>query len=209
MAKNQETPSMKPSNTLTVLLGEPESNDFSIEQHTNPPWFTPDLPALCSSSHPAEQRYTFAELKAQVKALGSGLRKAGLQGGDRLILMSTDSVYVPLFMLGTWAAGGIFVARGVDYTASQQADFIKHAKPKVVVAISANMDTATEAVRLADPSFKSIYELDDIHSTSQKDNRGLPWKKLLDHAGGPNYAWPKISNAEQMETTILIEYTSG
>ena len=196
-------------NVLTYLLGNPESSSFDTGKRANPSWFTPDLPVLRSSSQPEVKTYTFAELKAQVKALGSGLRKAGLQDGAQLILFSSDNVEYPLLILGTWAAGGIFVSRRVDYTVAQQAEFIKHVEPKIVIAEAAYIDTATEAVRIAYPSFDSIFEIDELLPRSPLNDVSRSWKSLLDHTDGPSYAWPRISTREQMESTILIEYTSG
>ena len=196
-------------NVLTYLLGNPDSNSFDTGKRANPSWFTPDLPALESSSQPEVKTYTFADLKAQVKALGSGLRKGGLQDGARLILFSSDNVEYPLLVLGTWAAGGIFVSRPVDYSVAQQADFLKHAEPKIVIAEAAYIDAATKAVRLVYPSFESIFEIDGMLPRSPLNDVRRSWKSLLDHTDGPSYAWPRISTREQMESTILIEYTSG
>ena len=196
-------------NVLTYLLGNPDTSSFDTGKRAKPSWFTPDLPVLRSSSQPEVKSYTFAELKTQVKALGSGLRKAGMQDGDRLVLMASDVVEYPLLILGTWAAGGIFITRDPDYTAVQQAEFFKHAEPKIVIAEAAYIKAAAEAVHNAYPSFDSIFELDGILPSTHVNNTDRSWKSLLDHTDAPSYAWPKISTKEQMETTVLIEYTSG
>lgn len=90
-----------PLHVLTYLLGEPDSDSFHTKQRVDPPWFKPDLPALCSSSDPKHKSYTFVELKRDVKALGSGLQKAGFQDGDQLIVVANNSIYIPLLMLAT------------------------------------------------------------------------------------------------------------
>ncbi|KAL8789560.1 MAG: hypothetical protein Q9195_006787 [Heterodermia aff. obscurata] len=196
-------------NVLTYLLGNPDSRSFDTRKRAEPSWFIPDLPVLRSSSQPEARTCSFAELKAQVKALGSGLRKAGIQDGDRVILMSPHTVEFGMLMLGTWAAGGICVARDVGDTAAQQADFFKLVEPKIVIVETAYKDTAAEAVRLVYPNFISIYELDVELPETLSSVGNFSWRSLLDRTGGPSYAWPRISTKEQMESTILIEYTSG
>lgn len=196
-------------NVLTYLLGDPRSSSFDTDKRVNPSWFTPSLSALRSSSQPELGNYTFAELKSQVKALGSGLRKAGMQDGARLMLMSSDSVEYALLMLGTWAAGGIFVARGIHYTAAQQAHHIKNAEPTVIITEAAYKDTAAEAVRIVYSSFDSIYEIEAVRSQTPPSEGSRSWNSLLDFTGGPSYVWPRLSTREQMESTLFIEYTSG
>ena len=200
---------MMSDNVLTWLLGNPGSGSFNNGNRANQSWFEPDIPVLRSSSQPEGKSFTFAEVKTQVKALGSGLRNAGIQNGDRLILMSSDCVEFAILMLATWAAGGIFIARGVDYTAAQQADFLRHAEPKILIVESAYMSTAAETVRLVHPRVVDIYELDQKQSRTPPILDCRSWNSLLDFTGGSSYEWPRISTKEQMECTILIEYTSG
>ena len=198
---------------ITYLLGKPESTSFDNGQTDSPSWFSPDIPFCISASTPKSKSYTFGQLKQSVRELASGLRKAGLQDGDRLMLFAPDSLYVPLVMLATWAAGGIFVSRDIVSTAKQQAHFIQHAQPKIVFAGKGYEETVMEAARHAGHGNKRPYSFGALarpgevveHVSSSFND----WNTLFDRISGPNFQWRRPLNPAEMSTTVLIEYTSG
>ena len=206
-------PTVSTFHLLTYLLGEPDSISIDNRETVSPHWFSPDLLFCVSASAPKIKSYTFGQLKRYVKELASGLRRAGLQDGDRLMLFAPDSLYVPLVMLATLAAEGIFVTRGIDSTAKQQAHFIEHAEPKIVLAHEGYEETAMEAARMAGQgrirpyTFGALAHSEEIFKTLANgfDN----WNMLFDRINGPKFHWHRHLNPAEMNKTILIEYTSG
>ena len=198
---------------LTLLLGKSESTSFDNGLYPNPPWFSSDLPFCLSISASENKSYTFSQLKQYVKHFASGLRKAGIQDGNRLMVFAPDTLNIPLMMLATWAAGGIFVSRGVDSTAEQQAQFIRHAQPKIVLAYRGYEQTVSQAVQGSEENGISIYSFSNLRpgaSNIIESKNGIEdWNVLLDETDGPNFQWPNSLSPEEMKATILIEYTSG
>ena len=198
---------------LTLLLGKPESTSFDNGLYPNPPWFSLDLPFCLSVSASESKSYTFSQLKQYVKQLAYGLRKADVRDGNRLIVFTPDTLNIPLTMLATWAAGGIFVSRGIDSTAKQQAYFIRHAQPKVVLAYRGYEETVSQAVRESGESGISVYSFSNLRPASGeiiKPINGIDdWNVLFDRTHGLNFQWQNFLCPEEMNATVLIEYTSG
>ncbi|GAA4726004.1 acyl-CoA synthetase [Nocardioides endophyticus] len=72
-------------------------------------WSTPDKEALVAGSgafaDPAFERLTFAELDRLMNQVGHGLRAAGLQRGDRVLMVCENSVEGYAFKLGASKIG--------------------------------------------------------------------------------------------------------
>ena len=54
---------------------------------------------------------------AFIRRFAAGLRKAGLQPGDRVLLFSGNSLFCPIVLLGIVMAGGIFTGANPGFVA--------------------------------------------------------------------------------------------
>ena len=208
MECNIKTPS--PTNLLTSLLGEPESPSFGDE---NPVWFSSSLLFLVSARCPAARCLTFERLKYLVKSLASGLRKKGLKPGDRLLFVSPETIYMPVFLLATIAAGGIFVGRRPDFSAAQEAIIIKHCEPAFIVAYLGFEGIAAQGARLANVDAQIFSYDDESFEPHPSPNYGyggsVSCSKILDSVGASTFRWRTLETEADMETTALIVYTTG
>ena len=206
----------QPTNLLTFLLGQPETISFNDGYNEDPTWFSPSLLFLVSAESSTSHCLTFGRLKHLVKAIASGLRKRGLQPGDRLLLTSPDNVYMPVMMLATIAAGGIFVGRRPDYTAEQQATAIKHCEPTLVLAYKGFQEVAAKAIQLADVTAHLIsYDhLSFEFPPGPTHNLGDPvypvsLDRFVDHEGAQSFQWATFQADADPEATVLIVFTTG
>ena len=199
-----------PTNLLTSLLGQPASLSFCDGE---PVWFSSSLLFLVSAKCPAARCLTFQQLKYLVKSLASGLRKKGFQPGDRLLLVSPENIYMPVFLLATIAAGGIFVGRRPDDSAAQQAIIIKHCEPAFIVAYLGFEGIAAQGARLADVNAQIFSYDDESFDPNPSPNygcgRSVSCSKILDNAGASNFRWRSFETEADMETTALIIFTTG
>ncbi|KAL9125643.1 MAG: hypothetical protein Q9217_005179 [Psora testacea] len=199
-----------PMSLLTFLLGKPDSPSFEDGINASPPWFSSDQPFCVSAKSPATDRYTFAELKDYVKQLASGLRNAGMQPGDRLMLISPNTIYVPVVMLATIAACGIFVSRDADLTIWEYASWIQHSQPKLILAHEGCETIALEAARQTAEKYTQLYSFGRIGKPRAGIIDGLAdWNVLFDEVGGPNFQWQTSMTGSEMDSTVIIQYTSG
>lgn len=199
----------EPLHLLTFLLGPPESATFGDGTNDEPEWFDPDARFGSSSSDAAMKSYTFRELKYLVRCLASGLVKAGLRSGDRLLLISSESIYTPVIMYATWAAGGIFSARTPNYTAEQHSYLFKDCRPKILLASSEAIEVALSAARNAGLNICAFLYNGLLPSKPELETHAPLWDILLDYQGRADYTWKRLSSEEDMDRTLVIEYTSG
>ena len=202
-----------PTNLLTYLLGQPETTSFDNGLSKNPVWFSTSLPFLVSAKSPIIKSVDFDRLKHLVKSLASGLRKNGLQPGDRLLLISPENIYIPVMMLATIAAGGIFVGCRSDFSKSQQVTLIKHCEPAFVLSCTECERFAADTVRFENISAQIFHYDDDsfdltAFKVAEKGGR-RSWLELMDDDNAASFRWSEFHTKEDLETTALIVYTTG
>ncbi|KAL6717546.1 hypothetical protein ACLMJK_005461 [Lecanora helva] len=202
-----------PINILTFLLGQPETPSFHDGYNDNPSWFSPSLQFLVSGSNPEASPLTFEQLKYLVKSLAAGLRKNGLQPGDRLLFISPEHMFMPVMLLATIAAGGIFVGRSPYCPAEQQAIVLKQCDPVFIVTYTGFEDTVAEAARVADNDAQICAFDDDPFINDLRPHFGyahsVSTRGFLDSKGASSFRWKTLQTEADAETTALIIYTTG
>ena len=201
-----------PTNLLTFLVRQPDSSSFGDGSEEDPAWFSPSLPLLVSVKSPETRCLTFERVKYLVKSLASGLRKAGFLPGDRLILISSENIHMPVVLLATIAAGGFFVAPRPHYTAEQQAIILRHCEPSFILTCKEFQDVALHAGCLANSKARFFAYDDDLSDTPNISGSAeimASWSDLVDDKDVESFRWPTFSTTESLETTVLIAYTTG
>src|SRR3954462_3036497 len=70
---------------------------------------------------------TYPELCAQARSVASALRALGVRAGDRVALLSQNSVEVPAVVLGALCAGAVLVPLNAAGEASDWSYVLEHA----------------------------------------------------------------------------------
>ncbi|KAG6900780.1 hypothetical protein C0993_002204 [Termitomyces sp. T159_Od127] len=78
--------------------------------------------------------YTFRELRELVKNMAAALRVSGLQVGDRVAAIVTNSVTAVVIALATASIGGIFSSTATDMGAEGILDRYRQIRPKFIFA---------------------------------------------------------------------------
>jgi acyl-CoA synthetase (AMP-forming)/AMP-acid ligase II len=149
---------------LDGILDRSSSPDLS-------PQFTE--PFIYSAEDPESQRLSLVDFKYWVKCFASGLQSAGLEKGDRVMLVSPNYVHCMVIVLGTIAAGGIICTSQPDFKAREYTEqfrrdtptwlFLAVEEPLVTEATEAWARISGEDSRrfLVDPVFPGTHKLEN------------------------------------------------
>ncbi len=143
-----------------------------------------------------------AELLTFAAAAAHGLRKRGLQAGDRVGLWADNSRRWIAADLAIQLAGGINVPRGTDTPEDEIREILAHADVSFVLVHDARTAARLERIRQSLPALREVIVLDPTGVP------GLTFDRLLaEGAGGPSFA--ELAKAIRPDDVATIIYTSG
>ena len=143
---------------------------------------TPDKDALCIVSPSTIERWTFAELRQAVLGTATGLKQAGFQSGDKLLLRLGNSADFPICYLAALAVDLVPVPTSSSLTERETAQIIATLKPAGVLH--------TPAVATAS------------HPRTLSDQELIPMRDLPQ-------ATPQLGDPERLGYVIFTSGTSG
>ncbi|MFB7374046.1 class I adenylate-forming enzyme family protein [Streptomyces sp. NPDC056222] len=92
-----------------------------------------------------EQRWSYAELAADVRRAAAVLRDAGLRPGDRLAVMTYNTPAFVLAAFGAWHAGAVLVPVNHKFQAMEVERLLRHSGARLAVVDEALADVARAA----------------------------------------------------------------
>ena len=107
----------------------------------------PDHPAILC----AEESLTYGALATRVGQFGAGLRNAGVNAGDRVVLLMIDTPDMVALHLAAMAVGAVSVALSNRATVEDLAQALAVVQPVAVVVDAEFVDAAAKAVALSAP----------------------------------------------------------
>ncbi|KAF2993758.1 hypothetical protein E8E13_001541 [Curvularia kusanoi] len=178
----------------------------------------PKTPAIISAQEPDKYFLSISDYRLYAQRLASGLRRAGLKPGDRVLLFSGNTLFYPSFVIGVIMAEGIFTGANPLYVARELTHQWKDSGAKFLVCAEASLDTAITAAKELGKNADSIFIFDDGIPTFEKRNEPKsttlgtirPWTYLLDsEEQGHKYAWPELHTSEELDRVVALNYSSG
>lgn len=173
-----------------------------------------DKPIIIDAEWP-EVHLTHRSYREWAKQLAAGLRKKGVQPGDRILLYSGNTVFFPVIIMGTVMAGGIFTGANPSYVPRELAYQLKDSGAKFLITAEGSLDTALEAASSLKFPRDHIFVMGDgsemFKSQQPKASRGLQhWSTLLAPASeGSKFAWKEFNSRKEMNATAVLNYSSG
>jgi acyl-CoA synthetase (AMP-forming)/AMP-acid ligase II len=165
-------------NFATILFGNPAADDAAT--------------ALIDRS----KRVTFSALRARTGRLAAGLRRLGIEPGDRVaILLGNRIEYVEAY-LAIAAIGAIVVPLNTRLTPQEHVLLMRDAEPKALVTAIEGRETAIRASASVS-SLRSVVTLDGAGSGD------TAYESLID-AGSPS----PVVDASPGDPAVIL-YTSG
>lgn len=115
---------------------------------------SPDRIALVLAGLTGAERWSYGRLAGAVRGVGTGLLRAGLNPGDRVLMRLGNSVAFPLLFLGATAAGIVPIASSAALTAGEISAASATVSPKAVVA--------DDGIALPDPLPGRVISASDV-----------------------------------------------
>lgn len=203
--KSRYTISIPPVSLPTFIFGSP-----TTEQ--------PKTPMFISAREPEKYFLSIHDYRLYAQRLASGLRRAGLKPGDRVLLFSGNTLFFPSVVMGIVMAEGIFTGANPTYVARELAYQLKDSGAKFLICAEGSLDTGVSAAKEAGLSSSQIFVFDDGTATFdgkvvEKDSElGTlrHWTYLLDSPeAGAKYHWPNLTTPEELDRVIALNYSSG
>lgn len=178
----------------------------------------PKTPLYISASDPEKYCISVADYRLYAQRIASGLRRSGLQPGDRVLLFSGNTLFFPALVMGVIMAEGVFTGANPTYIARELAYQLKDSGARYLICAEGSLDTGIQAAQEVGMSADRIFIFDDGVATF-KGKKGEKrtelgairhWTTLMDSpAEGAAYAWPNLSSKEELDRIVALNYSSG
>jgi acyl-CoA synthetase (AMP-forming)/AMP-acid ligase II len=168
--------------------------------------------AFVDTEHPDSLFLTFAEYFLWSKRFAAGLQKAGLKPQDRVVILSTNSLFYPVAVMGTIMAGGIVTGANPTFTPRELIYQLKDTEARYVLVTPPSIQTAIEAAKAVKMPLSNLFVFDDEHLNGVGKPFGdiKHWSQLIaDRETGQAFSWKELSTVEELNETIILVYSSG
>ncbi|MGV0633795.1 3-((3aS,4S,7aS)-7a-methyl-1,5-dioxo-octahydro-1H-inden-4-yl)propanoate--CoA ligase FadD3 [Mycolicibacillus trivialis] len=114
----------------------------------------PDHPALLTE----ERRFSYAELRAEVRRTAAAMLARGVGAGDRVAIWSPNTWHWVVACLATHYAGAVLVPLNTRYTAAEATDILARTQAPLLIAMGEFLghDRAGELDRAALPALREV-----------------------------------------------------
>src|ERR1700759_648328 len=129
-------------------------------------------PLLMDARSPEKHFLTAENYRLWCQRFAAGLRIAGLQKGERVLLFSGNTIFFPVVIVGTIMAGGIFTGANPTYVPSELAYPLKDSGARYLITADSSLDTALEAARQIGMDESRIFLFDDGIATCEGRGQG-------------------------------------
>ncbi|KAK3065750.1 hypothetical protein LTS18_002437, partial [Coniosporium uncinatum] len=154
--------------------------DYLFTSPTHP---LPDKPVFYSAAQP-DHCLTFKSYRLWCQRFAAGLRKAGLQTGDRVLLFSGNTLFFPVVIHGAMMAGGVFTGANPTYVARELAYQLKDSEAKFLIVAEESIEVALEAAKSISFPTSHVFTFDDGSKTFQGTGKSIGevrhWSTLLE-----------------------------
>ena len=186
--------------------------DVSIPKYVfkSPTALLPDTPLIISAESPDSEYLTLSSYRSLSQRLAAGLKHAGLQVGDRVLLASSNTVHSSVIFMGTIMAGGVFVGAQATYDVDDLSRQLQQTEPRFVLVGDKFGDSMPEAAQRIGLPRESLYQYEgDVEPKVVKS--GLThWTDLLaSDSIGREYQWEDLSSEEAASCLASLIYSSG
>jgi acyl-CoA synthetase (AMP-forming)/AMP-acid ligase II len=153
---------------------------------------SPQKPAILFG----ERRFTYAQFEGQVERAASGLRRLGVEKGDKVAILLTNCPEFIFAVFATARIGAVFVPVNTAFTADETAYILDHSEATLLIT-SQGFLPLVEAVRGQIPRVKHIVSL------GEKESSGIvSWEEFCRSTTSESFSVAP-------EDLASITYTSG
>ncbi|KAJ9612213.1 hypothetical protein H2200_003810 [Cladophialophora chaetospira] len=191
----------------SFLFGSPRANLSDTEK------------IMLDWKRPETHYFTLYTLREWSMRFAAGLTAAGLQQGDRVMLVSGNNFWTPVVVLGTLMAGGIYNSANPAGTSRELAYQLKDSEPRFIFAAENCLGPMREAAKLHGIDQSCIYLFEELpsHFTTATERQEKSINGIAEHWGtllttqkvGSAFEWEQFHSAEMASRTAILIYSSG
>ncbi|KAL6708630.1 hypothetical protein ACN47E_002611 [Coniothyrium glycines] len=178
----------------------------------------PKQPQYISAADPDNHNLSVYDYRRYAKRLASGLRRSGLQPGDRVLLFSGNTLFFPTVVMGVIMAEGIFTGANPTYVARELAYQLKDSGARYLLCAENSLETGIKAAQEVGLGADRIFVFDDGIATFEgrkiEKNTAIGkikhWTELWDTLDNADaYSWPDLRSKEELDRVVALNYSSG
>ena len=150
---------------------------------------------------------SWTDAAQRVRSVMSGLRRSGIEPGDRVLILVENCPEWAIFDLAVMGIGALIVPAYVTHTVTDLSHIFNLVSPKALIASSRELTERALNAGLDTPSLTHVWSrVSNKLSSDLPEGVSLqPWSDLLDNASAKN---SELHSAELSDTCCLI-FTSG
>jgi 4-coumarate--CoA ligase len=173
-----------------------------------------DKPLLMDARSPDHHWLSRRSYRLWSQRFAAGLQAAGLKKGDRVLLFSGNTIFVPIVLVGTIMAGGVFTGANPTYTPRELAYQLSDSGAKFLICAEAALDSGIAASKLAKLPQSNVFVFDDglatFHGRGQAVNDIRHWSTLIaEEEEGEAFRWEEFDEQGVNDTVVTLNYSSG
>ncbi|CAO2657301.1 Nn.00g034270.m01.CDS01 [Neocucurbitaria sp. VM-36] len=174
------------------------------------PLFDQNTPIYIDANDPSNS-ISAAQAKTLIRQLIAGLKHAGLQKGDGVLIHSFNSIYYSIIALAMIGCGANLTGTNPSYTSHEFTYAIRSSQAKLILCDPDVLgDTVTTAAKACDVPMSKILALDSapISTSIPPSIEGFSsWRTLLSHGESD---WIRFNDEQtSRNTTALLFFSSG
>lgn len=179
---------------------------------TSPTHVLPEVDVFFDAECP-QKKLSLNDFRLWSQRFAAGLRRSGLQDGDRVLLFSPNNIFFPVVFMGVIMAGGIFTGANPSYVARELAHQIRISEPRFLLCAPSSLEIGLEAASQASLFRDQVFVFETIPATGtgSQSRRGCShWSTLIASvAEGKAFRWKDSSAREECQKTIVLNASSG
>lgn len=181
---------------------------------TSPTHVLPEVDIFLDADCP-QQKLSLNAFRLWSQRFAAGLRRYGLQDGDRVLLFSPNNIFFPVVFMGVIMAGGIFTGANPSYVAREVAHQIRLSEPRFLLCAPGSLEIGLDAASQASMSRDQVFVFETIPVTgtgaSSQSHCGCShWSTLIASvAEGKAFLWNDWSGKDECQKTIVLNSSSG
>ncbi|MCR9070600.1 MAG: AMP-dependent synthetase/ligase [Alphaproteobacteria bacterium] len=166
-------------------------------------------PFLWAKSDGAWQPRTYGETRAQVIRLARGLRKLGIEAGDRIVIVSENRPDWAVADLAVMAIGAIAVPAYTTNTTDDHLYILDHSGAKAAIVSTSRLARRVIPAARSAESCTSVISIETPTDTTAGGVDLHGWEEVMALGDGDDTDIPALAAGIDREETACFIYTSG